>query len=206
MDRQRALELFFLFCRWIVSYGVLIAFLAAPPVVTFNQQLAAFIQPIFPDLAVVSVIPPAQRVYATDEALKTVWLGASDGETFTLAERKHFHDVHGLFKWGSFVVGCAVILSILIEKEVIDDRFARDARRWAVLIGGLSILLVTVFPFSFELFHQLFFPQGNYSFSENSLIIQCFPPLFWLLNFVLLQAGVVVLLWLQSRHARSVTI
>lgn len=44
----------------------------------------------------------------------------------------------------------------------------------------IAALLLLGFNTGFEIFHQILFPQGNYSFPLGSLIISIFPPLFWM--------------------------
>jgi hypothetical protein len=192
----------------VISYGVLVMFLAAPPVVATNQYVGSWLRAAFPvqTLAVESYIPPSVRDYATSEALELVWVGQSPKTSFTQSERRHLLDVHRLFVWMSFGVGCAVITSILLEKEVIDGRVWRDARFFIRGAAVLSVLVVIFFPWFFEFFHRVFFPQGNYSFTPESLIIQCFPPYFWLINAVWLQGGMILLMWWQARHAQNLDI
>lgn len=205
---QRVLELAFLFCRVLVCYGLMVAFLAAPPVISLNQRLTDGLQGwIRSDaLLVPRSIPESARVYSTQEAVEIIWLGKSAKDSFTQNEQGHLQDVHHLIAWGSFIVGCAVIISILIEKEVVPQRLVVDVRRMILTLVLLTLLAVTGFSFFFELFHQVFFPQGNYSFPADSLIIQCFPPLFWMLNLIWLQLGVLVLLRWQAHHAEKLSI
>lgn len=208
MHWQRALELAFLFCRVLVCYGLMVAFLAAPPVISLNQRLADWVQGWVRSgaLLVQRSIPESARVYSTQEAVEIVWLGKSAKDSFTLSEQSHLQDVHHLIAWGSFIVGCAVIISILLENEVISQRMAVDIRRVMLALILLTVAAVLGFSFFFEFFHQVFFPQGNYSFPADSLIIQCFPPLFWMLNLIWLQLGVLVLLRWQAHHAEKLSI
>lgn len=207
MSRQRVTEIVFLLCRIIICYGGMIVFLAAPPVITANQYLVRLVEPLAQStgLGTGLVIPHtaslSAKQYATAQATELIWLGRSSKEAVTDQERLHLLDVHQVLVWASFVVACAVVLTILLEKEVIDSRIARDSRYVVVGLGALTMIVLVGFPIFFELFHQVFFPQGNYSFSVNSLIIQCFPPIFWVLNMLWLQAGVMILLWWQAHHA-----
>lgn len=202
MYLQRVFEVLFTFFRLIGTYGVVFAFLAAPPVVNFTQRITDLFVPVIPDLTVSRTIPESQQFYATQDAVKVVWLGESS-ELFPSDQHRHLIDVHNLIIWGSFLVGCAVILAILIENTVNKERIAKYFVLTARTIVAVTLLAAVVFPWSFELFHTVVFPQGNYAFSADSLLIQSFPPVFWLVNFLLLQSGVVVLLWLQSRYAQK---
>jgi len=203
MSRQRVTEIFFLTCRIIICYGAMIVFLAAPPVITANQYLVRLVEPLAQGtgLAVSSVATVSAKQYATAEATELIWLGRSVKDALTAQERSHLLDVHQLLVWASFVVACAVVFTVLLEKEVIDARVASNSRHIVRALGGVTMVTVLAFPVFFELFHQIFFPQGNYSFPADSLIIQCFPPLFWSINVFWLQGGVMILLWWQAHHA-----
>lgn len=48
-----------------------------------------------------------------------------------------------------------------------------------LLLSFFLILVLIDFDFVFILFHQIFFPQGNWSFGENTFLIQTFPQSFF---------------------------
>lgn len=206
MYRQRLLEFFFLACRVTVAMGLVSVVLMAPPLIAANQRLTRLVSPLLPALDISQEITPATEHAAMMDALQVVWFGKSDSSLYSSAEVAHLLDVHYLFIWGSFSVGCAVALLILLEKHVIDERVARDTRRFIVFSSTVIMLCLLFFSFSFELFHQVFFPQGNYSFPEKSMIIQTFPTLFWALQLCWLQLGMSIVLWLQARYAERGTI
>ncbi len=200
MWRHRFPEIVFFSCRLVMSYGVMVAFLAAPPVTILNQNVVYSIQQLLPDLFVEQKLSAATRYEGTVEALHIVLTGQVGGGVFSDAEVNHLIDVHRLFLTGSFVIACAVVLSILIDKNIVHllvGRANRIAIKVITLFTGVNVL---IFPLAFELFHRFLFPHGNYSFPPDSVLIQCFPPVFWLLNFVLLQLGVSALLWWQAHH------
>ncbi len=100
---------------------------------------------------------------------------------YTVAERTHLEDVQQVMNgMDYFFYGTTlVIISTLFL-------FQHDKKHLHQLLwsGGLTtvgiILLVglfSVFSFNgvFTLFHQLFFPQGNWQFPVDSLLIQTFP-------------------------------
>jgi hypothetical protein len=203
MWQHRLSEILFFFCRLLVSYGAIIAFLAAPPVILLNQHIADVIQPVFPDLFVEQKLSAVTRYEGTVEAIQIVLTGKVGSGVFSDLEVSHLIDVHRLFIIGTFLIGCAIIVSILIEKDVLHLLIDRANLVAIRLISVLSVVSVLTFPFTFELFHRLFFPQGNYAFLPDSLLIQCFPPVFWLLNFLWLQLGVIALLWWQAHHAEE---
>ena len=102
-------------------------------------------------------------------------------------ERGHMRDVRSVFG-GFFVV--AVILVGLAVAVVIARRGRRRADTWRsvrtgalgliiglVLVGGFAVI---AFDMLFELFHQVFFPGGTYTFDPaTERLVQLFPFQFW---------------------------
>jgi len=102
---------------------------------------------------------------------------------FPLAEKSHMEDVKKLFGL-TYLVGIiagGVFLSILLV-FVFQKRF-RHIVRWlfrgslaSLLLSFLLILALSIdFTATFNLFHGVFFPQGNWSFDASSMLISLFP-------------------------------
>lgn len=105
---------------------------------------------------------------------------------YTAAEISHLDDVAQAMKSaqiGLFLSGI-IILTLLFY-------FRRDKEQLLRLLkyGGIStvtfILLILValllnFNSLFTVFHQLFFPQGNWQFAADSVLIQTFPQDFFM--------------------------
>ena len=100
---------------------------------------------------------------------------------YTTPEISHLNDVAQVMKSAEIVLFLSgiIILGVLFY-------FRKDKeQRWRLLkYGGAStitfvliILAALFFNFNslFTLFHQLFFPQGNWQFAADSLLIQTFP-------------------------------
>jgi uncharacterized membrane protein len=74
-----------------------------------------------------------------------------------------------------------VILTILLIEKNIFKFFKNIGLIFTVSSSSVIIMLIILyflgnnFPNLFENFHQIFFPQGNYTFTWNSLIITIFP-------------------------------
>jgi hypothetical protein len=205
-NEQNFLEWSFLLSRIVICYAGMIVFLALPPVTKFTQELALFLQQFFPSLTVPALISPSMRAEATQQALSMFWLGGTPSSVFTKSEYQHLQDVHWLLVVSGVVVGCAVGWAVLSERYTARLWIARTYRRIAVAVSCSTVVVVLCFNPLFTFFHQLFFPQGNFSFPVESLLIQSFPPMFWLLSAVIVQVGVIVLLLLQSHHAERVGI
>ena len=204
--QQNFFEWSFLLSRVVMSYAGAAVFLAIPPVTRSLQQLALILQQNVSSLAVPAVISPSMRAEATQQALSIFWLGRTSSSVFTENEYQHLQDVHRVIVLSGVVVGCAVSWAVLTERYKVRMWIARMYLRVALVVGGFTVVMGVCFNPLFTLFHQLFFPQGNFLFPVESLLIQSFPPLFWLLSAVFLHLEVIVLLVLQSEHAERVGI
>lgn len=109
-------------------------------------------------------------------------------EAFMRNERNHMEDVKNLFILGETVFTislCISLINILILyalKESSKTIKALEASGATILIVGTLVLGCIAFNFqnSFMLFHEWFFPQGNWSFPMHSLIIQLYPSSFFM--------------------------
>ena len=167
----------------------------------------------------------AQLRYVTDSIVRDLVFGPPDfgatlpGETTPVlsdAERAHMRDVRGVFAgFYAVAIGGAVVLAaaFLLAR----GRVAR-ARLWRLLSrSGTVIALVTVvgggigvfvFDQAFTLFHEIFFPGGNWAFDpRKDRLVQIFPDQFW--SETTVAVGVVIialalgLRWLGRRRAAS---
>ncbi len=104
---------------------------------------------------------------------------------FTPDEVSHLNDVRELLA-KIFILYFSSILLVIIGIILLIDKnikiFIRNLGKIFV-ISSVSILLFIAilyllgknFPVLFDNFHLIFFPQGNFTFPENSLIITLFP-------------------------------
>lgn len=134
--------------------------------------------------------------------------GPAGSAFYDTAEIEHLHDVRTLL-W--LLLGAATLSVLGIALALVrSDRPARIVR--AVGLGGLvtavvvvilGILGVFAFDPMFELFHRLFFPQGDWAFDpRTSHLVQLYPFDFWqiisaALGVVMAVLGVIV--WLVAR-------
>ena len=134
---------------------------------------------------------------------------------FTADESQHMADVRRVF------VGAEVAALIaLMTLVVLIRRASRSSRRAAVLLrdgafiaGGLVAVLgvgaALAFDALFLVFHELFFPQGNFLFGPDSNLIAMYPDQYWYettlrigLTFVFVMAGVALGATATLRQAR----
>jgi len=113
----------------------------------------------------------------------------------TLDEKSHLTDVRVLVSRGmvSFMILC-ILLSIggiaffmMHDSKVRMSLFVRVVQRFTVALAILiAILGIGAFTFSssFDTFHEIFFPQGNWMFSPDSMLITLYPETFFLHSFL----------------------
>ncbi len=99
---------------------------------------------------------------------------------YTALERSHMQDVKSvllgaklLFEVLFFVM--AILLWYLIQQQKWQDAVYYGGLATLILVGFILLGLLINFNLVFTLFHSLFFPQGNWQFAADSLLIQTFP-------------------------------
>lgn len=163
---------------------------------------------------------PADLKAATDAILSDLVLGppafdvqVSGTPVLNAAERGHMRDVRDVFL-GLYLA--AAIGALVLAATFTLARGRGRARLWrrisragiviavVTLVGGLVGL--TSFDAAFGLFHEVFFPQGNYLFDPRTdRLVQLFPDAFWMDTTV--AVGIVIvalavgLAWIGRRRA-----
>jgi integral membrane protein (TIGR01906 family) len=161
-----------------------------------TDQLAAVTNPILLDLV---VGPPDFDVTLDGVAV------LNDNE------RAHMRDVRGVF-FGFFAVAlvAAVVLALVF---LVARGPAARGRVWRRLERtGYAIVAVTIvggalgllfFDSAFILFHEIFFPGGNYLFDPGTdRLVQLFPQQFWVESAIGVGVVVIVLALVMSWVAR----
>jgi uncharacterized membrane protein len=121
---------------------------------------------------------PALQAKYTDKTRSAVL-------SFQHDEIKHLYDVRIILTTIFIIYFISLILFIIIlvilSKRNVKDFLKNSGKIFIiapVIIFIITILLLLFsrnFPVLFENFHKVFFPQGNYEFAANSLIISIFP-------------------------------
>ena len=162
-------------------------------------------------------LTPAQVHDLSDRSLEQLVLGPGDfeiegpdGEPFyDLDERNHLGDARLLL--GGFLLAGGI--SILCLATVLVRWRDRSVAIWTVIRrAGLStavavlllgLISLVAFDSLFRLFHQVFFPGGNWAFDpDTQRLVQLFPFRFWQIAATALGAFVLLLgllAWLLGR-------
>ncbi len=102
-------------------------------------------------------------------------------ENFTEKEISHLEDVKQVIVMMEAVFYLSLLISTLTltryrrNKEKIKSLFRKTGIITASVTTFLALIGVISFNFLFTLFHKIFFPQGNWQFPANSMLIQTFP-------------------------------
>jgi len=100
---------------------------------------------------------------------------------YTSAESSHLNDVKKVMRMVNFFFYFSLIVIILMltyyrkEKEELVKLLYYGGITTLVALGSIFILSLLFFNQAFTIFHLLFFPQGNWIFPIDSLLIQTFP-------------------------------
>ena len=148
----------------------------------------------------------AELSVATNAILHDLVLGPPDfavqvGGAPVLEEREraHMRDVRGVFGGFFMLAGIAALTLIVLSAGA--RRMGHAARAWSAISSAMRWLVVGIvvvgvvasvaFDALFEIFHQLFFPAGSFTFDPRTdHLVQLFPFDFWSETTILL--GVVI--------------
>ena len=133
-------------------------------------------------------------------------------------ETQHMQEVKNLFILGrQLLIGGGIILFLffLFFKYIGGTALFFKSVRYGsytafVLLFIFGVLTLLDFTSSFLYFHHIFFPQGNFLFPENTLLIQIFTERFfkevsgilWLMSFIF--SGIIVVISLPRFHTKSI--
>lgn len=116
--------------------------------------------------------------------------GKGDLSSFTVNEQAHMADVQQLYREGislfwlliALVLIGGGILWLLSDLQRARELFVYYGTSVLNLAGLMTLSFVVLaglaginFPFLFRIFHETFFPQGNYTFIQDSLLVSLFP-------------------------------
>jgi integral membrane protein (TIGR01906 family) len=120
-------------------------------------------------------------------------------------ELNHIKDVQRVIKYSAVTLLIIVIFIIYLIKRSSTTNLINSIKYSLILLPFLAICILILFEPVFILFHKVFFPQGNWSFPENSILIQLYPEGFWIWTTGILLAMTIIELeimrkLLKTRH------
>jgi uncharacterized membrane protein len=139
-------------------------------------------------------------------------------EWFTGDEIAHMADVRRVFDGARLLVPAGLFIMALRMQRArargldVMMRLVRDGAIVAgVAVAGIGIVATFAFDAAFLLFHQIFFPQGNFLFDPaTSNLVRLYPDWYWQgitlrvgLSFLALAAAVALVASLGLRRAGS---
>lgn len=140
------------------------------------------------------------------------WQLVAPGGTpfYDASEVQHLRDVRQLL-WLTFLVAAVGLVATLVVLERSADRdevlaaIGLGGATVAVVVAVVGVVGVLAFDPLFELFHQVFFPQGDWAFDPgHQRLVQLYPMAFWQVmaaSLGLLMVGLGVLTWVAARWA-----
>jgi integral membrane protein (TIGR01906 family) len=117
-------------------------------------------------------------------------------------ERAHMRDVRGVFAGFFLIAALAAVGFVVLFAGA--RRMGHAGRAWSAISAGMRGLIVAIvvagivasvaFDAVFEIFHQLFFPAGSFTFDPRTdRLVQLFPFDFWSETTIVLGVVIVVI-------------
>ena len=124
-----------------------------------------------------------EKYYSAPEQKEVLYFLQENTEmkvNFTASEVSHLQDVQKVMQFVDylfyFIFAVAIILGIfLYRKSLLSKALFYSGIFSLSLFALLFFLYFFGFSFLFTIFHQVFFPQGNWQFPVDSLLINTFP-------------------------------
>tara|TARA_Y100000310_G_scaffold338405_1_gene427968 strand:- start:1322 stop:1873 length:552 start_codon:yes stop_codon:yes gene_type:complete len=130
---------------------------------------------------------------------------------YTVSEESHLEDVKGVMKFGDYLFYLSLLIVTLIltyhrkKKEEVKKLFFYGGITTIAFLLLMLIFSIINFDVVFTYFHQIFFPQGNWMFPSDSLLIQTFPREFFvsfsqmIFRVSLILSGVILFLGMKKK-------
>jgi uncharacterized membrane protein len=183
--------LLFALSLFIACLGLSLALVASPPValtvVTRTHPQANELQQKalttigLHTLRYVTALPFESASYPQPDPLN---LDALSRPTYTSQELSHLRDVRMTIGWTLLATFSLTVIDVALISFCRKSHFVKTG----LLAGGIVCLAIPAvvaaaltffFDPTFELFHRLLYPQGNWMFPAESLLISVFPASYW---------------------------
>lgn len=158
---------------------ILFPFLLPFLLLLFSYQLTIAFYTLVPYPRLTSPTPPQQN---TLDFLQGRIEATALTVPYNEQELSHLHDVQQVMEWAdtTFILLLLITLALLYYSRADWKRYLRWGGITTVAFVSLIILsLLFSFNTVFTIFHLFLFPQGNWIFPEDSLLIQAFPLAFF---------------------------
>jgi len=102
-------------------------------------------------------------------------------EGYTMEEIAHMQDVKEVIQIANlFFLGILVVLVFILtyyqrNKMQLKRLFRYGGITTLSFVGLILLFILTIWNFIFTIFHKIFFPQGNWQFPADSLLITTYP-------------------------------
>ncbi len=141
------------------------------------------------------------------------------GALYTAQEAAHMADVRRVFDGAKILIPAGLfVMAIRLQRARTRSaeamfRLVRDGAAAAgVTVAAVGVVAALAFEQAFLLFHEVFFPQGNFLFDPaTSNLVRLYPDWYWQgitfrigLSFIALAAAVAVAAAVGLRRARSI--
>jgi integral membrane protein (TIGR01906 family) len=120
-------------------------------------------------------------------------------DVFDPRERQHLVDVRGAFSlFFGLVVASVVVLAVAAvrtrDRAWLWRSVATGTRALAIVVVAVGTFVALFFDMTFELFHQLLFAGGSYTFDPlHERLVQLFPEQFWSETAIVLVIAILLL-------------
>ena len=134
------------------------------------------------DLGTLVSLHERTLAYVLGDAPALPSFASTDRPLFDDNERSHMADVRALFGATkvAFVAGLAIVIALLWRASGERIRLVRDAAIAAgIAVAAIGAVAAIAFDPLFLLFHEIFFPQGNFLFAPDSNLITLYPDAYW---------------------------
>jgi integral membrane protein (TIGR01906 family) len=154
------------------SSGITEAVFHAPPDLVWHTDLTGLV-----------ILHQRTLAYVLGEAPELPRLASTASPLFDDNERAHMADVRAVFGVTRVAFAAGVLILIVVLRTTERTRRVRLVRDAAVASGIGVALIAAVAAVAFEpvflLFHQVFFPQGNFLFGPDSNLLVLYPEGYW---------------------------
>jgi integral membrane protein (TIGR01906 family) len=115
--------------------------------------------------------------------LKQHYISFIEIDDFNIYEKRHLLDVKRVLETTYLIWISLFSLALFIVILSFIKKFTKILLRYVIITGVTTNMLLLLLSFnflnSFNLFHRLFFSQNSWYFPKDSLLIKCFPLLYF---------------------------